>query len=74
MLTGRPCRAAAARTRLSPGSAGSAETPRFIMMRMPTVPGVAAQSAIVSATAGSLGIDRLDQPEPAGMLACTSIA
>ena len=34
---------------------------------MPTVPLVETQSAIVSTTAGVGRIDRLDQPEPAGM-------
>ena len=50
-----------------PGSAGSVETPSRIMIRMPTVPSVAAQSAIVSATAGSVGSTGLINREPAGM-------
>ena len=37
------------------------------MMRMPTAPGVLFQSAMTSATAGSSGVDRLDDSEPAGM-------
>ena len=52
-FTGRACFAAAASARLIPGSAGSVATSWFSMIRMPTVPLVAAQSAIVSATPGS---------------------
>ena len=45
------------------------------MMRMATVPSIAAQSAIVSATLGSLGLTGLISAEPAGMSGmCTATA
>ena len=74
MFTGSPCRAPAASTRLMPGSAGSSDTSRVIMMRIPTVPGVAAQSATVSATAGSEGSTGLINANRPGYLLRTSIA
>jgi hypothetical protein len=40
---------------LTPGSAGSVETLSFMMIRTPTVPFFAFQSAMMSATAGSVG-------------------
>jgi hypothetical protein len=73
-FTASECRAAAASTRLRPGSAGSVETVSRIMMRIPIVPSFAAHSAIVSATPGSLGSTGLTNPNLPGYLARTSSA
>ena len=66
-LTGSAWRAAEASTRLMPGSAGSVETLSRIMMRTPTVPFVAFQLAIVSATPGSFGSTGLTSPNLPGV-------
>ncbi len=75
MLIGSPTRAAAAATRLIPGSAGSSDTPaRDSMIRIATVPGVRFQSSIVSTTAGSAGSTGLISANRLGHLRCTAIA
>ena len=57
-----------------PGSAASLEISGVIMMRMATVPGIAAQSAIVSATLGSLALTGLITPKRSGWAFCTATA
>jgi len=57
-----------------PGSASSVETLGFIMMRTATVPSIAAHSAIVSATAGSLGSTGFTSPNRPGCAAWTASA
>jgi hypothetical protein len=73
-LTGNECFAAAASTRFTPGSSGATSGPAAIMMRMPTVPGVFFQSAMVSATLGSAGSTGFTTAKRPGCLLRTSSA
>ena len=66
--------AAAASTRLMPGSAASVEISGVNMMRIATVPSIAAQSAIVPSTAGSLALTGLMTPNRPGWAFCTPTA
>ena len=56
-----------ARIRSRPGSSASRLVSFVSMMRIPTAPGVFFQSATTSATVRIIGVDRLDDGEPAGM-------
>src|SRR4029077_15747515 len=73
-LTGREGWAAMGGTRLMAGSAGSVETLSRRNTRMPPVPVVAAQSAIVSATEASIGSTGLTSLNRLGCAAQTSLA
>ena len=61
-----------ARTRFMPGSAGSSDVSKYGSSRIPTVPCVFAQSAMISSTAGSLGSTGLISPNRPGCAAPSS--
>ena len=57
-----------------PGSAGSVEISGVIMMRIATVPGIAAHSSIVASTLGSLALTGFTTPNRPGYFFCTATA